>query len=1236
MGLPAKIILLIFWTVCVAEECKGPPPKQSAEILTGSWLDQTYPEGTQAYFKCRPGYRTLGTIVKACRNGEWVALNPARTCRKKPCGHPGDTPFGSFKLTVGQQFEFGAKVVYTCNDGYQLLGEIDYRECGAEGWTNDVPICEVVKCLPVREPENGRIIRGTEELDKEYYFGQVVQFECNAGFKLEGPTELHCSNNGLWSNESPSCVEISCTKPELKNGLAMSQKRSYKEHERFQYQCNPGYEYSEKGDAICTVSGWSPHPSCEEKNCNVPYIPNGSYLPHRIKHRSGDEIRYKCKHGFYPSQEQISQCTSTGWVPAPRCSLKPCDFPQIKHGNIYEAERQRPYFPVTIGKTYDYFCLRGFLTPSKSYWHTIRCTADGWEPKVPCLRQCDVYYVPNGKYYSSYERPYIENQTVKVECYSGYSLPNGQNTITCTENGWSSPPECVRVKTCSKFDIEIENGFLSESDQRYVVHKTTQYKCKPGYVTADGKTSGSITCLQSGWSVQPTCIKSCDMPVFEKAKTKNNATWFKVNDKLDYECLVGYENKYKRIRDTIQCNYAGWSDIPSCYERKCSTPEIPIGLNVDPKKNNYRVGDVLKFTCQLGFTRVGPDSTQCYDFGWSPDVPICKKHVQSCGQPPELLNGEVKGTSKEEYGHDEMVEYNCNPRFLLKGPNKIQCIDGNWTTLPVCFEEERTCGDIPELHNGYAQPSPPPYHHGYSVEFNCTDTFTIIGHRSITCVSGRWTQLPQCVATDQLEGCQAPKLSTYKPNQSDRNEFTHNLNISYKCKGNSDYEHSTCIHGTWIPEPTCKKIEKKFCPPPPQIPNAQDMRTTVKYQDGEKISVLCQKNYLTQDTEELVCQNERWQTVPRCIEKIACSQPPEIDHGTIVSASPPEEQKDATGSRIYEHGTKLGYICEHGFTLSHAHGTMCHMGKWSSPPQCIGLPCDAPPSIPDGVVSQERDSYQHGEEVTYSCSEGLGIDGPAFIKCTGGRWSHPPECIRTDCDNLPSFDHAIPMGIIQHSYRTGEQVTYECTASYQLDGPNAVTCVNGKWIGKPVCRDNSCVNPPKVTNATVISMKLDKYPSGHRVRYECVKPFEMFGEVEVMCLNGTWTEPPQCKDVTGKCGPPPPIDNGDITSYPKPVYAPGASVEYQCQSLYLLLGSQRIVCRNGEWTEPPKCLNACVISKQIMDKHNIRLAWVNDQKLYSPSGDWVEFSCKYGYSTQKRSSLRVRCTDGQLNYPTCT
>ncbi|XP_042781870.1 complement factor H isoform X7 [Panthera leo] len=1073
MRFSAQVVWLMWWTVCVAEDCEGPPPGKQNEILVGVWPEQKYPEGTQATYKCRPGYRTLGAIIMECKNGEWVALNPLRICRKRPCGHPGDTSFGSFHLARGNEFEYGAKVVYTCNEGYQMLGRINFRECESDGWTNDIPICEVVKCLPVTHPENGRLTSSALDLDKEYTFGQVVRFACNSGFMLVGPAEIRCSTNGVWSGESPKCVEISCQKPEIANGNAASLKKTYKENERFQYTCHQGYEYGSKGDAICTASGWTPTPSCKEIICASPHIENGNYAPESIRYRSGDEITYNCKTGFDRStQGNTATCTNRGWVPQPGCTRNRCDFPQIKHGSLYYEIIYRRDFPVRVGKKYWYSCKTNFVTASQEPWEYIHCTKEGWSPAVPCRRQCIFNHLKNGDN-PKQEVKYIQGESVRVNCHAGYSLQNEQTVMTCTEGGWFPPPECILLKTCSKSEITIENGFFSQYELTYYLNKETQYQCKPGYVTPDGKTSGSVTCLKSGWSPQPTCIKSCEMPAFENAKAKSNVTWFKLNDKLDYECHDGYESQDGRA-GSIVCGNDGWSHKPICYEKECKIPEIENNLNTQPKKEKYKVGDVLKFFCRQRLKRVGPDSVQCYDFGWSPNLPTCKEQTKECYPPPQLLNGKVKETEKENYEHNDLVEYVCNPRFLMKGFNKIQCVDGQWTDLPICIEVETTCGDIPELNYGYAvQTSNPPYHHGDSVEFNCREGFTMIGQKSITCISGSWTQLPQCIATDDLQKCKY-SLTVREANPLYKTDFDHNENITYKCRGKLKQKHSTCINGRWDPDLNCTEVQMQSCPPPPQIPNAHNMATTVNYQDGEKVSVVCQDNSIIQDAEEIVCKDGRWQSVPHCVEKSPCPQPPQIEHGTIKSSQFSEEMDETLKPEVYVHGTKLNYICEDGFRISGKDEITCHIGKWSSPPRCVGLSCAPPPLIPHGILSHVSDSYQYGEEVTYKCTEGFEINGPAFIRCIGGKWSHPPECKNTDCFSLPDFGNATPIGPKKTFYRSGEKVTYKCPNNYLLDGPNTIQCINSQWIGKPICRGISCGNPPRVKHAIILE-EMPKY-----------------------------------------------------------------------------------------------------------------------------------------------------------------
>uniref|UniRef100_G1PYG0 Sushi domain-containing protein n=1 Tax=Myotis lucifugus TaxID=59463 RepID=G1PYG0_MYOLU len=876
-----------------------------------------------------------------------------------------------------------------------------------------------------------------------------------------------------------------------------------------------------------------------------------------------------------PTMLLLVKVILTLWVSWARGQVKPCDFPEIKHGRLILEDMYRSHFPVSVGQRFHYSCDDNYVTPSQEKWDSMTCTRDGWSPEVPCRRKCIFNYLENGHRPNS-EQTYLQGESVSVHCYPGYTLQNQQATMTCTENGWLPPPRCIRVETCLKSKVKIENGFIAEPESTYLLNQKVKYKCKQDYVTEDGHTSGYITCLQNGWSAQPRCVKSCGVPVFENARARSDGTWFKVNDRLEYECQDGYKNRDGHTVGSIVCGDNGWSDTPTCQERECIVPDIEPTLIAQPQKEKYVIGDVLKFFCRNRHKLIGADSLQCYHFGWSPSPPTCKEEVQSCDQPPRLPNGTVADTPKGEYEHGEVVEYVCNPRFLMKGARKIQCVDGEWTPLPVCVAEDSTCGDVPELDHGeVVSPARPPYHHGESVEFTCREDFTMIGQSSVTCIRGTWTQPPQCIATVELKTCKLSRAIAYETKLSDRIDYEHNTKIRFTCGRKSEQKHSVCMNGKWEPEVTCTEAPR--CPPPPQIPNSQHMTLSVNYQEGEKISILCQENFLIQEGEEIVCQDGRWQSIPRCVEKTPCSQPPHVEHGSIISSRSSEDERETLGPELYAHGTTLSYICKDGFKLSKEDGITCHLGTWSAPPQCVGLPCGPPPEVSNADLSNRLNSYPHGQKYTYTCNRGFRIRGPASIECSGGSWSHPPECTTMTCPSPPSYGNAILLGRKKNSYKSGEQVAYRCPDYYQMYGSNVVECRDGIWIGTPTC-----------------------------------------------------------KESTGRCGRPPAIDNGDITTYPLAVYAPGSSVEYQCQAYYELEGNRRITCRDGQWSEPPKCLGACVISEEIMEAHNIELRYSYAKKIYSRTNDFVEFRCRENYRrVSPASAFRVQCHDGKMEYPSC-
>uniref|UniRef100_A0A8C8UKN6 Sushi domain-containing protein n=1 Tax=Peromyscus maniculatus bairdii TaxID=230844 RepID=A0A8C8UKN6_PERMB len=329
----------------------------------------------------------------------------------------------------------------------------------------------------------------------------------------------------------------------------------------------------------------------------------------------------------------------------------------------------------------------------------------------------------------------------------------------------------------------------------------------------------------------------------------------------------------------------------------------------------------------------------------------------------------------------------------------------------------------------------------------------------------------------------------------------------------------------------------------------------------------------------------------------------------------------------------LSYFSEHNFLI-----------KWFISDRM--KPCDFP-QIKNGRLHNEERYRPYfpvpvGKRFHYLCNSGFVTASRrywGFIHCTARGWRPAVPCVRQcvfhKVENGESPYRQIP-------YSQGESAKVKCYPGYSLpNGQDTVTCTENGWSPQLKCirvnKVGPCDQPPELLNGEVKGTKKEEYSHDDVVEYVCNPRYLLKGPNKIQCVDGKWTTLPICVGSTGKCGPPPPIDNGDITSFPLPIYAPSSSVEYQCKYLYQLQGNKKITCRNGEWSEPPKCLHPCVISEEIMERHNITLRWIENQKLYIKSGDYAEFQCKSGYrQTNTRPPLRTLCIDGHIDFPSCS
>ncbi|XP_066529598.1 sushi domain-containing protein 4-like [Hoplias malabaricus] len=379
--------------------------------------------------------------------------------------------------------------------------------------------------------QHGRV--NVSETNRGFFLvGTVLQYSCDSGFTVDGPSIVVCTRDGLWSSGPPRCVHTNycVTPPKPENG-------GYTCHPHPCHYMTPGTVIKFFCDVGYTLKGDSKHIACQngewDGSTQVSCVPTqGCARPFPVRDGQvnvsetirgsfpvGTVLQYSCDSGLTMKGANIIVCTKEGlWSSSPPRCLQLCSPPTEPENGGYICHPS-PCEELITGVVLEFYCDEGYALKGDDKY--ITCLNDGeWynSAKVSCVptKGCArPFSVQHGRVnVSETNRDFFPVSTVlQYSCDSGFSV-DGPTIVICTRDGlWSSgPPRCLHNNLCSP-PFEPENGGYTchPSPCPRLTHGiVVEYFCDEGYtLKGDYK---YLTCQNGEWDspVQISCVLSHD------------------------------------------------------------------------------------------------------------------------------------------------------------------------------------------------------------------------------------------------------------------------------------------------------------------------------------------------------------------------------------------------------------------------------------------------------------------------------------------------------------------------------------------------------------------------------------------------------------------------------------------------------------------------------------------------------------------------------------------------------
>ncbi|CAH1268732.1 CSMD1 [Branchiostoma lanceolatum] len=631
-------------------------------------------------------FRTDGSVTDT-----GFRIDYSSTC----CSDPGAPRNGS---RAGDSFSLGDVVVFSCNDGFELIGENNAtcRDAGnmtGYDWSSPAPVCQLAVSESCPEPD----VANAERTGNGTAVGDVVFFQCEPGFTLTGASSLTCLAGvpPTWDTSPPNCA-ATCPVDEQRtsgSGVILS----------------PGYpeQYGTDQDCAWVIRGCGGPVTLSfrffqtEQDYDFLSVFDGSLDTAAMEYSGQLDLKDYISNSsvLYLVFRTDGSVTDTGF--RIDYSSTCCSDP----GAPRNGSRAGDSF--SLGDVVVFSCNDGFELIGENN-ATCRdagnMTGYDWSSPAPVCQLAVSETCPEPDVVNA-ERTgngTAVGDVVLFQCEPGFTL-TGASSLTCLAGvppTWdTSPPNCTA--TCPVEEQRTSGSGVILS---------------PGYPEQYG------TDQDCAW-----VIRGCGGPVTLSFR------FFQTEQ--DYDFLSVFEGSL----DTAALEYSGQLDLKDYISNSsvlylvfrsdgsvtdtgfridysstcCSDPGAP--RNGSRAGDSFSLGDVVVFSCNDGFELIGENNATCRDAGnmtgydWSSAAPVCQLVVSETCPEPDVANAERTGNGTAV---GDVVLFQCEPGFTLTGASSLTCLAGvppTWDTSPpnctaTCpVDEQRTSGSGVILSPGYPE-----------------------------------------------------------------------------------------------------------------------------------------------------------------------------------------------------------------------------------------------------------------------------------------------------------------------------------------------------------------------------------------------------------------------------------------------------------------------------------------------------------------------------------------------------